>query len=87
MVPFRTAEVPGTIIIDGNQHFLYLVQPGGQAIRYGIGVGREGFGWRASFGWGARPSGRPGRRRPRWSRAIRTRQNGQAACRAGLTIR
>jgi len=44
-VTFRTAEPPGTIIIDGNQHFLYLVQPGGQAIRYGIGVGREGFGW------------------------------------------
>ncbi|MGO4619623.1 L,D-transpeptidase [Ensifer sp. 2YAB10] len=45
VVTFRTAEQPGTIIIDGNQHFLYLVQPGGQAIRYGIGVGREGFGW------------------------------------------
>ena len=45
MVKFRTAEKPGTIIIDGNQHFLYLVQPGHQAIRYGIGVGREGFGW------------------------------------------
>jgi len=45
IVKFRTAEKPGTIIIDGNQHFLYLVQPGHQAIRYGIGVGREGFGW------------------------------------------
>lgn len=45
VVTFRTAEKPGTIIIDGNQHFLYLVQPGHQAIRYGIGVGREGFGW------------------------------------------
>ncbi|WP_112944220.1 MULTISPECIES: L,D-transpeptidase [unclassified Rhizobium] len=45
IVTFRTAEPPGTIIIDGNQHFLYLVQPGGQAIRYGIGVGRDGFGW------------------------------------------
>ncbi len=45
VVPFRTAEEPGTIIIDGNQHFLYLVQPGQQAVRYGIGVGREGFGW------------------------------------------
>lgn len=45
VVKFRTAEKPGTIIIDGNQHFLYLVQPGQQAIRYGIGVGREGFGW------------------------------------------
>lgn len=45
VVPFRTAEKPGTIIIDGNQHFLYLVQPGQTAIRYGIGVGRDGFGW------------------------------------------
>ena len=45
VVDFRTAEKPGTIIIDGNQHFLYLVQPGLKAVRYGIGVGREGFGW------------------------------------------
>jgi lipoprotein-anchoring transpeptidase ErfK/SrfK len=45
VVQFRTAEVPGTIIIDGNQHFLYLVMPGKQAMRYGIGVGRDGFGW------------------------------------------
>lgn len=45
VVKFKTAEKPGTIIIDGNQHFLYLVQPGFTAIRYGIGVGREGFGW------------------------------------------
>jgi lipoprotein-anchoring transpeptidase ErfK/SrfK len=45
VVKFRTAEKPGTIIIDGNQHFLYLVQSGGTAMRYGIGVGREGFGW------------------------------------------
>jgi lipoprotein-anchoring transpeptidase ErfK/SrfK len=45
VVKFRTAEKPGTIIIDGNQHFLYLVQAGGTAMRYGIGVGREGFGW------------------------------------------
>ena len=45
VVTFRTAEKPGTIIIDGNRHFLYLVQPNFTAIRYGIGVGREGFGW------------------------------------------
>ena len=45
VVPFRTAEKPGTIIIDGDRHFLYLVQPNFQAIRYGIGVGRDGFGW------------------------------------------
>lgn len=45
LVTFRTAEKPGTIIIDGNQHFLYLVLGDFKAIRYGIGVGREGFGW------------------------------------------
>jgi lipoprotein-anchoring transpeptidase ErfK/SrfK len=45
VVNFRTAEKPGTIIIDGNKHFLYFVLPDFQAIRYGIGVGREGFGW------------------------------------------
>ena len=45
IVDFRTAEEPGTIIIDGNRHFLYFILPNFQAIRYGIGVGREGFGW------------------------------------------
>jgi len=45
VVPFRTAEKPGTIIIDGNRHYLYLVQPQEKAVRYGIGVGRDGFGW------------------------------------------
>ncbi len=45
VVDFRTAEAPGTIIIDGNRHFLYLVQPNFKAIRYGIGVGKDGFGW------------------------------------------
>ena len=44
-VTFRTAEQPGTIIIDGNQHYLYSVMGNGQAMRYGIGVGRDGFGW------------------------------------------
>src|SRR5919107_1504213 len=36
---------PGTIIIDTPNKFLYLVQDGGTAIRYGIGVGRPGFEW------------------------------------------
>jgi len=45
VVTFRTAEKPGTIIIDGDKHFLYYVLPNFQAIRYGIGVGRDGFGW------------------------------------------
>ena len=44
-VSYPTGEPPGTIVIDPRNHFLYLVQDGGQAIRYGVGVGREGFGW------------------------------------------
>ncbi len=88
MVPFRTAEVPGTIIIDGNQHFLYLVQPGGQAIRYGIGVGREGFGWAGIVRVGRRaewptwtPPGRNGRTRSECGKMGRrhARRTGQSA--------
>ena len=42
---FRTTEAPGTIIIDTKDRFLYLVQPNSRALRYGIGVGRDGFQW------------------------------------------
>lgn len=45
VVEFKTKEKPGTIVINPRQHFLYYVLGDGQAIRYGIGVGREGFGW------------------------------------------
>jgi lipoprotein-anchoring transpeptidase ErfK/SrfK len=45
IVDYRTGEAPGTIIIDTPNTFLYLVLPGGKAMRYGIGVGREGFTW------------------------------------------
>ncbi|WP_128292320.1 L,D-transpeptidase [Afifella aestuarii] len=44
-VRFSTREAPGTIIIDTNKHFLYYVLSHNRAVRYGIGVGREGFGW------------------------------------------
>jgi lipoprotein-anchoring transpeptidase ErfK/SrfK len=44
-VIYRTSEAPGTIVIDPQNHYLYFVEGGGQAIRYGVGVGREGFGW------------------------------------------
>jgi lipoprotein-anchoring transpeptidase ErfK/SrfK len=44
-VMFPTSEPPGTIVIDAQNRFLYLVQGGGRAIRYGVGVGRQGFGW------------------------------------------
>src|SRR2546423_11075421 len=45
IVAYNGGEAPGTIIIDTPNTFLYLVQPGGRAIRYGIGVGRDGFTW------------------------------------------
>jgi lipoprotein-anchoring transpeptidase ErfK/SrfK len=44
-VYYRTSEAPGTIVIDPQRHYLYLVEGGGRAIRYGVGVGRAGFGW------------------------------------------
>ncbi len=61
MVPDPTGEAPGTIVVDQSQHYLYLVQPGGQAMRYGVGLGREGFAWsgRAVVQWK--------RKWPRWT--------------------
>jgi lipoprotein-anchoring transpeptidase ErfK/SrfK len=38
-------EKRGTIIVNPNEHFLYSVAEGGRAMRYGVGVGSEGFGW------------------------------------------
>jgi lipoprotein-anchoring transpeptidase ErfK/SrfK len=45
VVPFTSKEPAGSIIIDTNATYLYYVQGDGNAIRYGIGVGREGFTW------------------------------------------
>lgn len=45
VVTFDGPQRAGTIVVDTPSKFLYLVQPGGQAIRYGIGVGRPGFAW------------------------------------------
>jgi lipoprotein-anchoring transpeptidase ErfK/SrfK len=42
---FRTTEAPGTIIISTQDRFLYLLQGNNRALRYGIGVGRDGFQW------------------------------------------
>lgn len=42
---YRTSEPPGTIIVSTSERFLYLIQGNGRALRYGIGVGREGFQW------------------------------------------
>ena len=40
-----TGERPGTIVVDTPSRFLYLVEPGGSAMRYGVGIGRDGFAW------------------------------------------
>jgi lipoprotein-anchoring transpeptidase ErfK/SrfK len=45
IVSYATREAPGTIIIDTPNTYLYYVLGGGQAVRYGIGVGRDGFTW------------------------------------------
>ena len=44
-VEYPTSEAVGTIIVDTSNTFLYLITGNGRAIRYGIGVGREGFTW------------------------------------------
>ncbi len=48
VVRYETDEKPGTIIVDTANKFLYFVLPEGKAVRYGIGVGREGFEWRGT---------------------------------------
>jgi lipoprotein-anchoring transpeptidase ErfK/SrfK len=53
VVAYETAEEPGTIIIDTANKFLYYVLEGGEAIRMGVGVGREGFGWTGTVHVGA----------------------------------
>ncbi|MFG3595505.1 L,D-transpeptidase [Bradyrhizobium sp. RDI18] len=45
VVNYYTREAPGTIIIDTPNTYLYLVLGNGQAMRYGIGIGRDGFTW------------------------------------------
>jgi lipoprotein-anchoring transpeptidase ErfK/SrfK len=42
---YRTTEAPGTIIVNTADRFLYLVQGNNRAMRYGVGVGRDGFQW------------------------------------------
>ncbi|WP_182086786.1 L,D-transpeptidase [Aureimonas sp. ME7] len=44
-VRIATKEKPGTIVIDTDRKFLYFVEAGGTATRYGVGVGKDGFSW------------------------------------------
>jgi lipoprotein-anchoring transpeptidase ErfK/SrfK len=45
LVDDPTGERPGTVVVDTRSFFLYLVLQGGQAMRYGVGLGRQGFEW------------------------------------------
>jgi lipoprotein-anchoring transpeptidase ErfK/SrfK len=47
-VSYQTKEQPGTVIVDTKNKFLYYVMGGGKAMRYGIGVGKEGFEWKGT---------------------------------------
>ena len=45
IVAYPTRERPGTMIVDPGSHFLYFIHDAGRAIRYGVGVGADGFIW------------------------------------------
>jgi lipoprotein-anchoring transpeptidase ErfK/SrfK len=45
LVRWRGPEAPGTVVVDPAERYLYLVRDDGDAIRYGVGVGRDGFAW------------------------------------------
>jgi lipoprotein-anchoring transpeptidase ErfK/SrfK len=45
MVSDPTGEAPGTLVVDVGSHHLYFTYPNGQAMRYGVGLGRAGFAW------------------------------------------
>ncbi|HZG29733.1 Lipoprotein-anchoring transpeptidase ErfK/SrfK [Ensifer adhaerens] len=44
-VDYPTTEKPGTLVVDTRSRYLYLVQGNGQALRYGVGLGRQGYAW------------------------------------------
>jgi len=45
LVDDPTGERPGTVVVDTKSFYLYLVRPNGKAMRYGVGLGRQGFTW------------------------------------------
>ncbi len=52
-VAYRSDEPPGTLVVNTGSFYLYLVEPSGTAMRYGVGLGRQGFEWsgRANVAW------------------------------------
>ena len=60
IVEYSGIEDPGTIVVDPDHRHLFFVQEGGRAVRYGVGVGRQGFAWSGEAQVGMK------RRWPRW---------------------
>jgi lipoprotein-anchoring transpeptidase ErfK/SrfK len=87
LVRYNGPEQPGTIVVDTRQRFLYLVRGNGEALRFGVGVGRDGFRWQGEAYVAARHAGRAGPHRQRWSPAIRKPHRGPTACQAARTTR
>ncbi|MFO1123188.1 MAG: L,D-transpeptidase [Hyphomicrobiales bacterium] len=44
-VPYTSTEPQGTVVVDAGNHFLYVIFENQTALRYGVGVGRDGFRW------------------------------------------
>ena len=59
VVGFNAPYAPGTVVISTSERRLYLVLPGHRALKYGIGVGREGFAWAGTRTIAGSGSGRP----------------------------
>ena len=64
-VAYRSQEAPGTVIIDTSDRFLYVIQGNNRAMRYGIGVGRDGFTWQGILRVTRKAEWPDWRRRPR----------------------
>lgn len=47
-VAYQSQYKPGTIVVDTAKKFLYLIEPNGRAMRYGVGVGKEGHSWKGT---------------------------------------
>ena len=45
LVNYTSTEAPGTVVVDTAHHFLYVIFENNTALRYGVGVGKEGFQW------------------------------------------
>src|ERR1700754_1516897 len=59
IVDYHRKEAPGSIVVDSDNHYLYLVQANGKAIRYGITVGEEAMAWSGIAKVGSKTEGPP----------------------------